>query len=244
MKVFAGTDIGKARETNQDYYYISKNSDDIKLCVLADGMGGYAGGEVASNLAVSSAKNYIYNNYNNTDFTVEAIINLLKDATQYANMIVYEKTRQVPELGEMGTTLEIALIVEDKMYISHVGDSRIYKIRNGKINKITNDHSYVENLIQDGTITEEEAKYHPKKNVLTKALGCTAFIEPDLLVEKFMENDIILICSDGLTNMLSEEEIVKIIEENPESPNKALILAANKEGGMDNITVIVIKDED
>ena len=244
MKVFAGTDIGKARETNQDYYYVSKNADNIKLCVLADGMGGYTGGEVASNLAVASAKSYIYSNYEKTEKTVEEIINLLKDATQYANMIVYEKTKEIPELGEMGTTLEIALIVEDKMYISHVGDSRIYKIRDGKIDRITSDHSYVENLIQDGTITEEEAKYHPKKNMLTKALGCTAFVEPDLLVEKFIENDIILICSDGLTNMLSEEEIVRVIQENPDNPNRALILAANKEGGMDNITVIVIKDED
>lgn len=244
MKVFAGTDIGKAREMNQDYYYVSRNSDEIKLCILADGMGGYTGGEIASNMTVTSVQSYIYNNYSKIKLETDDIINLLKDATQYANMVVYEKTKQVEELEEMGTTLEIALIVEDKVYMSHIGDSRIYKIRNNKINQLTKDHSYVEKLINDGTITREEAKIHPQKNMLTKALGCTAFVEPDLLVEKIGENDIILICSDGLTNMLSDKEILKIIQENPEDPNRQLISAANNAGGCDNITVIVIKNED
>lgn len=242
MRVFAGTDIGKAREMNQDYYYVSRNSDEVKLCVLADGMGGYTGGEVASKLAVMSVKSYIYNNYSKTKLETDEIINLLKDATQYANMIVYEKTREISVLEEMGTTLEVVLMVENKIYISHIGDSRIYKIRNNKIKQLTKDHSYVEKLINDGTITRDEAKTHPQKNMLTKALGCTAFVEPDLLVEKIQENDIILICSDGLTNMVPEQEIVKIIKNNPEAPNKKLIEAANKAGGSDNITVIVIKD--
>lgn len=244
MKVFAGTDIGKAREKNQDYYYVSGSYDDIKLCVLADGMGGYTGGEIASNMAVNAVKNYIYNNYSKIKLETDNIINLLKDATQYANMVIYEKTRQVEELEEMGTTLEIALIIDNKLYISHIGDSRIYKIKNDKIMQITKDHSYVEKLINDGTITREQAKVHPQKNVLTKALGCTAFVEPDLIVEKIEKNDIIFICSDGLTNMLEEKEILKIIKENPESPNKELIASANNAGGMDNITVIVIENED
>lgn len=244
MKVFAGTDIGKAREMNQDYYYVSQNSDEIKLCILADGMGGYAGGEIASTMAVTAVKNYIYNNYSKIKLDTNSIINLLKDATQYANMVVYEKTRQIEGLEEMGTTLEVALIVEEKIYISHIGDSRIYKIKKQEITQITKDHSYVEKLIKDGNITKEEAKLHPQKNVLTKALGCTAFVEPDLLVEKIEENDIILICSDGLTNMLPDETIKKIIKENSEEPNKELIFAANQQGGSDNITVIVIQNED
>ena len=244
MKVFAGTDIGKAREMNQDYYYVSSRFDEIKICILADGMGGYAGGEIASNMAVASVKSYVYNNYSKIKLETDEIINLLKDATQYANMVVYEKTKQIEELEEMGTTLEIALIVDEKIYISHIGDSRIYKIRNNKMKQLTKDHSYVEKLINDGTITKEEAQMHPQKHMLTKALGCTAFVEPDLLVEKIKENDIILICSDGLTNMLPEEEIIKIINENPEEPNKQLITAANKAGGCDNITVIVISNVD
>lgn len=243
MKVFAGTDIGKARDMNQDCYYVSKNSDEVKLCILADGMGGYTGGEIASNLAVNSVKNYIYNNYSKIKLETDEIINFLKNATQYANMIIYEKTREITELEEMGTTLEILMIVDDKLYISHIGDSRIYKIKNSKIRQITKDHSYVEKLINDGKITKEEAKVHPQKNILTKALGCTAYIEPDLLIENLEENDIILICSDGLTNMLTDEEIVKIIKENPDNPNKELINSANNAGGMDNITVIVIQNE-
>ena len=244
MKVFAGTDVGKAREMNQDYYYVSSRFDEMKMCILADGMGGYAGGEIASKMAVASAKSYINNNYAKTKLETNEIINLLKDATQYANMIVYEQTRKTEELEEMGTTLEIVLIVDEKIYISHIGDSRIYKIRNNKMKQITRDHSYVEKLINDGTITKEEAQMHPQKHMLTKALGCTAFVEPDLLVEKIKENDIILICSDGLTNMLSEEEIIKTIKENPEEPNKQLIAEANKAGGCDNITVIVISNVD
>lgn len=244
MKVFAGTDVGKAREMNQDYYYVSSRFDEMKMCILADGMGGYAGGEIASNMAVASAKSYINSNYSKIKLETNEIINLLKDATQYANMVVYEQTKKTEELEEMGTTLEIALIVDEKIYISHIGDSRIYKIRNNKMKQITRDHSYVEKLINDGTITKEEAQMHPQKHMLTKALGCTAFVEPDLLVEKIKENDIILICSDGLTNMLSEEEIIKTINENPEEPNKQLIAEANKAGGCDNITVIVISNVD
>lgn len=175
MKVFAGTDIGKAREKNQDYYYVSRNSDEVKLCVLADGMGGYTGGEIASNMAVMSVKSYIYNNYSKTKLATDEIINLLKDATQYANMIVYEKTREIAMLEEMGTTLEVVLIIEDKLYMSHIGDSRIYKIRNGKMKQLTIDHSYVEKLINDGTISREEAKNHPQKNMLTKALRLYCF---------------------------------------------------------------------
>ncbi len=175
MKVFAGTDIGKAREMNQDFYYVSRNLDEVKLCVLADGMGGYTGGEIASNLAVMSVKSYIYNNYSKTELNTDGIINLLKDATQYANMIVYEKTKEITALEEMGTTLEIALIVDDKVYISHIGDSRIYKITNDKAKQLTIDHSYVEKLIDDGTITRDEAKVHPQKNILTKALRVHTF---------------------------------------------------------------------
>ena len=170
MKVFAGTDIGKAREMNQDYYYVSRNSDEVKLCVLADGMGGYNGGEIASNMAVMSVKSYIYNNYSKIKLETDEIINLLKDATQYANMLVYEKTREISSLEEMGTTLEVVLMVENKIYISHIGDSRIYKIKKDKIKQLTLDHSYVEKLINDGTITREESKKHPQKNMITKAL--------------------------------------------------------------------------
>lgn len=241
MEAFAKTDVGKARDMNQDYYYITPENEDLKLYILADGMGGYKGGEVASRLATISAKNYIESNFSNIIKEKEEIQNLIKNAMEYANMVVYEKSKEDEELEGMGTTLEVCLIYNNKVYIGHVGDSRIYRIRNDIIRKLTNDHSYVEKLVKDGTITKEEAVNHPKKNMLTKALGCTVFVEPDVTVKGFIKDDIILMCSDGLTNMIKEEEIYNIIREDYSKATQRLIEKANENGGYDNITAIIIK---
>lgn len=168
--VFAKTDIGKARELNQDYYYISQDIDEPRIYILADGMGGYKGGEIASRLATESAAKYIKNNFRDIVKEKDEILSLIKNAVEYANMVVYEKSKEDKELEGMGTTLEICLIYNNKAYIGHVGDSRIYRIRNGVIRKLTKDHSYVQQLVEDKKITREEAKTHPKKNMLTKAL--------------------------------------------------------------------------
>lgn len=241
MEAFAKTDIGKARDMNQDYYYISPENSQINLYILADGMGGYKGGEVASKLATISAKNYIESNFENTIKEKEEILKLIKNSMEYANMVVYEKSKEDKELEGMGTTLEVCLIYNNKVYIGHVGDSRIYRIRKDIFRKITNDHSYVQKLVKDGTITKEEAINHPKKNMLTKALGCTAFVEADVLVKGFIKDDIILICSDGLSNMLEEEKIYNVVKENYKLAPIKLIELANENGGYDNITVIIIK---
>lgn len=240
MIAFAKTDIGKAREMNQDYYYIATGQDKLNLYILADGMGGYKGGEVASKLATTSVKNYIESNFDSIAKEKEEILKLIKNAMEYANMIVYEKSKEDDELEGMGTTLEVCLIYNNRMYIGHVGDSRIYRIRKGIMRKLTTDHSYVEKLVKDGTITREEAATHPKKNMLTKALGCTLFVEPDVTVKGFTKEDVVLICSDGLTNMVEEDEIYEtIIRDYREAPDK-LIEKANKNGGYDNITAIII----
>lgn len=239
MKAFAKTDIGKAREINQDYYYIS-TTDKLDLYILADGMGGYNGGEVASKLAIDSVKKYIENNFEKEKETKESILNLIKSAIEYANMIVYKKSKEVKELEGMGTTLDVCLIYNNKIFIGHVGDSRIYRIRQNVMRKLTKDHSYVQKLIEDGTITREEAMTHPKKNMLMKALGCTPYVEPDVRARNYIVGDILIMCSDGLTNMVKEEEIYKtVIEDAVEAPKK-LIEQANKLGGYDNITVITI----
>lgn len=239
MKAFAKTDIGKAREINQDYYYIS-TTDKLNLYILADGMGGYNGGEVASKLAIDSVKKYIENNFEKEKETKESILNLIKSAIEYANIIVYEKSKEVKELEGMGTTLDVCLIYNNKIFIGHVGDSRIYRIRQNVMRKLTKDHSYVQKLIEDGTITREEAMTHPKKNMLMKALGCTPYVEPDVRARNYIAGDILIMCSDGLTNMVKEEEIYKtVIEDAVEAPKK-LIEQANKLGGYDNITVITI----
>lgn len=240
MKIFAKSDVGKAREMNQDYFFVSNSEDDIKLFILADGMGGYNGGEVASSLATQVTKSYILNNFNKIEHDKESILKLIKNAVEYANMVVYEKSKKEKDLEGMGTTIEVCLIYNNKVYIGHVGDSRVYRLRKEFFRKLTKDHSYVEQLVEDGTISKEEAYNHPKKNMLTKALGCTAFVEPDCLVKGFLKGDIILISSDGLTNMIKEEEIYNIIKQNPETAVDKLIEKANLNGGYDNITVIII----
>lgn len=240
MRAFAKTDIGKARDMNQDYYYIPTQEEALPLYILADGMGGYQGGEVASKLATTAVKNYITSNFDKIEKEKEEILKLVRSAMEYANMVVYEKSKENKELDGMGTTLEVCLIYNNKAYIGHVGDSRIYRIRREFMRKLTHDHSYVEKLVKDGTISKEESMHHPKKNMLMKALGCTAFVEPDVMIKGFIKDDKILMCSDGLTNMLTDEQIYKIIkQEENQAPNK-LIEMANEAGGYDNITAIII----
>ena len=241
MRAFAKSDIGKAREMNQDYYYIPNDNDAIKVYILADGMGGYNGGEIASKLATTAALSYIQSNFESVSKEKEEILKLIKSAMEYANMVVYEKANENKELEGMGTTLEVCLIYHNKAYIGHVGDSRIYRIRREFMRKLTHDHSYVQKLVKDGTITEEEANHHPKKNMLMKAIGCTAFVEPDVTIKGFIKDDIILMCSDGLTNMLEEQEIYEIIKKEGTLAAEKLVQRANENGGYDNITAIVIR---
>ena len=242
MRVFATTDIGKVREENQDYFYISMQDSEIKLYILADGMGGYKGGEIASSLAVNCIKSYIESNFETNTKDKEALQRLVKNAIEYANLIVYDKSREKEELKNMGTTIEVCLIYNNRAYIGHIGDSRIYRIRKDIIRKLTKDHSYVEKLVQDGTITKEEAVHHPKKNMLMKALGCSAYVEPDIMVKGFLKDDIILMATDGLTNMMTDQEIYKVITMNKNEATKNLIQIANDRGGYDNVTVIMIEN--
>ena len=171
MKAYYISDTGKVRTHNEDSVMIVKNLTGEYLMVVADGMGGYKGGEIASSLATTSAKDYIEENFKDVDLqNPERIQDLIGKAMEYANKVVYQKSKENEELEQMGTTLEICLIYGNKVYIGHIGDSRIYRIRKNIIRRITTDHSYVETLVKDGTITREEAFYHPKKNMLIKAL--------------------------------------------------------------------------
>ena len=242
IKAYGKSDVGMVREMNQDYYYISDDQNEVKLYILADGMGGYKGGEIASKLAVTCARNYIENNIKETPKDKESLIQLVGSSVEYANMVVYEKSKEDPELEGMGTTLEICLVYNNRAFIAHVGDSRIYRVRKEFMRKLTKDHSYVQKLVEDGTITKEEADRHPKKNMLMKALGCNAFVEPDVTIKGFLKGDTIIICSDGLTNMLTQEEIYNIATSKFEYAPSDLIEKANKKGGYDNITVIIIRN--
>ncbi len=241
MRILAKSDVGRARENNQDSYYVSDLKDDIKLFILADGMGGYKGGEIASSLAVESVKNYICVNFSKIENKEkDVILNLIEGAIEYANNVVYEKSREIVELNEMGTTLDVCLLYGNKVFIGHVGDSRVYRIRKNIIRKLTVDHSYVEKLVREGSITKEEAYNHPKKNMLLKALGCDSLVKPDVFYKAFLKDDILLMCSDGLTNMLRDNEIYDVLLKNPDKPENALINRANVVGGYDNITAIIV----
>lgn len=240
MQVFAKTDIGKARDNNQDFYYISNSGDVPEVYILADGMGGYNAGEVASRMAVESAKDYIHKHFAKNKDSKEKLEALLKDAIEYANSVVYKKAQSKENLRGMGTTLDVCLIYNSRIYIGHVGDSRVYRIRKEFMRRLTKDHSYVQTLVDDGTITKEEAYRHPKKNMLTKALGCMEKVEPDVYTKTFIKDDIILMCSDGLTNMIREENIYEIIKQDKENAIENLVKQANDNGGLDNITVVII----
>ena len=244
IKAYAKSDVGKVRDMNQDAYYISDSLDEIQLFMLADGMGGYKGGEIASNLAIQSAKSYIENNFKDIEKDRDSIIQLLGSSMEYANMVVYEKSKESKELEGMGTTLEICLIYNNKVFIGHIGDSRVYRIRKNIIRKLTTDHSYVEKLVRDGQITKEEAYNHPKKNMLMKAVGCNTLVEPDVMCKGFLKGDILLMCSDGLTNMLRDDEIYNTLLNNGDDPVGALIDKANINGGLDNITTIIVDNID
>lgn len=202
---------------------------------------GYNGGEIASKTATNTVKEYIENNIESARGEKEKIFNMIYKAMEYANNVVYEKSQEDEELLGMGTTMEICLIIENKLYIGHIGDSRIYRIRRGVMQKLTEDHSYVQELVNEGTITPKEAEHHPKKNMLMKALGCAPFVEPDIIERSIQSGDIIEMNTDGLTNMVPVKEIQETITKESDNIAKDLIEKANNAGGLDNITTVIVK---
>ena len=249
MQVFAKSDIGRERKTNEDFYYVSKPEDKIRLFILADGMGGYSAGEVASKMATEAVKEYIFEHFEECKINKEQTEEMIKLAIDYANNKVFEQSMSNSEMTGMGTTIDVCLIYNSKLYIGHIGDSSVYRIRKDFMRKITRDDSYVQTLIEDGTITKEEAFNHPKKNMITKAVGCERKVESNVYSKTFIKGDILLMSSDGLTNMIKENEIFELIkkyneneEENRKDIAEILVEKANENGGLDNITVIVIKN--
>lgn len=244
MKAVGKTDVGNARENNEDGYYL-QNDDGLKLFIVADGMGGHNAGEVASSLAIRSVVDYFEKNYKYIIKDDFEIIEFIKKAMTEGNSEVFKKATLDESMSGMGTTLTLLLIENNKYFIGHIGDSRVYLIREGKIRQISNDHSLVAELIRQGSITENEARVHPQRNIITRALGTGNDIEIDIVFDDIKPGDIILLCTDGLTNMLTDQEILDIINESPwESACERLIKAANDKGGYDNITVVVVKVDD
>ncbi len=243
MRYCGLTDIGLRRENNEDSISVPNETDGIKLFILADGMGGAKAGEKASSLAIKTIRDYIRLNFIKIDRTKEAIAELVRKAMVEANKVIFTLSIEYKEYNGMGTTVVVVLLYRGSMYIGHIGDSRVYRLRKNVLRQLTKDHSYVQELLRQGSITLEEAKHHPQKNVLLKVLGCDRDIMPDVMTKGFVKGDMILLCSDGLTNMVEDKIIYEIIMKNSSDLKLAcqkLIDEANQNGGTDNISAIII----
>jgi serine/threonine protein phosphatase PrpC len=229
------TNVGLVRKNNED---AALCDIDKQLFVVADGMGGYVAGEVASVLAIESLKQAL------AAQAGDAPPELLRQAFYQANDRIYQEAKNHPEYAGMGTTLSALWVVGNKAYISHVGDSRVYLIRDGQIISLTMDHSLVGELVREGGLTEEQAMNHPQRNVLTRALGCGALVEVDLAEIEIREGDAFLLCTDGLFNLVSGEEMAHLItqEKDVKKAVGELVDLALARGGFDNVTAILVRN--
>lgn len=238
MKLFGKTDIGMTRQINQDAFENTVLSDDAGFSVVCDGMGGAKAGNVASNLAVKAISEYVKKSYF-SDMDSLAIEKMLRSAVSTANIEIYDSSVKNPDFAGMGTTAVAALIKDDTAHIVHVGDSRAYLIGE-EIYQITRDHSMVQNLIEKGHLTAEEAKSHPKKNVITRAVGIREEVQCDYN-EVNISDKKLLLCTDGLSGMLNSEEIFRVVNESKnEEAAERLIQAANMKNSTDNVTAVLI----
>jgi serine/threonine protein phosphatase PrpC len=244
MKSCVKTDVGRVRLNNEDAFYVPPKAVDLpSLFIVADGMGGHNGGEIASNIAVKEISSHI-NSCLKSNFTSRQVRQVLKESLIRANSSILKETSKNMQLEGMGTTVTLALLYNSRLYIGHIGDSRAYRIRDDKIEQLTRDHSLVWELMDQGKLTLEEACEHPMKNVITKVLGTYDELEPDILEFDLQNDDIIILCSDGLTNMIQDDHIKQIVSKaSPEQAAERLIREANLNGGFDNITVGIIKTD-
>lgn len=239
MKTYSVTDIGKKRKMNQDYVYCRKERIGMlpNLFIVADGMGGHNAGDFASRFAVEEFVHQVEEGEQKT------LIQTMEEAVHRANRLLIEQAQGRPELKGMGTTFVAATIDGEDMYIANIGDSRLYLIGREEISQITQDHSLVEEMIRRGELRREEARFHPNKNVITRAMGANVDVIPDFFEVRLNGGDIVLLCSDGLSNMMDDREIFSVVRENREDVDKAgseLLRLANEHGGRDNISIVLV----
>ena len=248
IDAFGLTDVGRKRKHNEDAYALDVNEG---LFIVADGMGGHAAGEVAAKITVETIGEFIAATRQKEEATwpfrydhkLQFNSNRLAIAIEKANERVMAAVAAQPWLKGMGTTVVAGLLNEKTLSLAHVGDSRAYLYRDGTLTRLTDDHSWVHEQVTAGILTEEEAKSHPLKNVVTRALGGGPSVSPDLQELTFQAGDEFIFCSDGLTTMLSDEEIHSSVdgEREPQSLCRKLVDTANERGGVDNITVVVVR---
>lgn len=245
----ATSDVGRKRSANEDSFFVDP---ELNLFVVADGMGGHAAGEVASKIAVDSIQEFVRFTNNDKEITwpyeydesLSLAGNRIKTAIQSAHAKVLEATAQKKEFQGMATTVVSILMADGKALIAHVGDSRAYLVRDEKLIQLTSDHSWVNEQLRTGAITSQQARSHPYRNIVTRALGGPNPVEVDVTEEEMQDGDTILLCSDGLNTMISDDDILDIVSRNGKDLDKAceeLISAANQNGGEDNITAVLVQ---
>jgi protein phosphatase len=240
LDILSITDVGLTRKANEDNCAVAETSNGI-LCVVCDGMGGHAGGATASRMAIDSLIQFLSKaQYSN-------IRQALKDALDFANLQILDTASQQPELHGMGTTACVLLVQEDSAWLAHVGDSRIYLYvaKEKRLHRLTKDHSYVQALVDQGIITEAEAEKHPNKNRILKALGVKEKLDAEVGTQpiRLAKGDIFLLCTDGLSGMVPDQQIAEILADKTEMQEKEVTLmsAAKAAGGLDNITFQMIR---
>ena len=238
LKAWGMKDTGRCRSMNQDYIFVSEKpmGNLPNLFLVADGMGGHKAGDLASEYTVSRVCEAVTKSMQKIPFQI------LKGAFQYANQKLIEKAGESPAYAGMGTTLVAVTVQDDTAYVANVGDSRLYKI-GGTIEQITEDHSLVEEMVRMGEISKEEARNHPEKNIITRAIGVTETVEPDYFDTKLEKGECLLLCSDGLSNMIEDAQIREILERRTDlrSGAEELVKTANENGGRDNISVVLVE---
>ncbi len=238
MKTFSLTDTGIVREMNQDYYFMSETAvgNLPNLFIVADGMGGHKAGDYASRYSTQRVVASITRNPGDQPVTI------LKEAIEKANELLVIESKEDENKAGMGTTIVAAVIEDSQLYVANVGDSRLYVIGD-TIMQITKDHSLVNEMVRMGEIDESQARVHPDKNIITRAIGASEHVEVDFFEVDLSKDDTILLCSDGLTNMVSDEQILEIIKKNdtPQKQVTELVKTANNNGGRDNITAMIVK---
>ncbi len=240
MKVYSKTDIGRRRQVNQDAFYTGEFSNGAVFAVVCDGMGGANGGDFASQKAASVISDYIVRSYS-PKMNSTSIENLLRAAVDSANTEIYDLAKTNEVYKGMGTTAVVVFVIDNLAHIVHVGDSRAYFISNSEIEQITVDHSMVQAMVRNGEISAEQAKTHPQKNVITRAIGAKETVMCDYNIVLKPENTAILICTDGLTNLVEEQNIFETVKTTePGVCVSKLVEMANNAGGADNITAVLI----
>jgi len=242
MRIATKTDIGKVRSSNQDAYSVGELSGGAAWAVVCDGMGGASGGNIASATAVRIISEHIASSYRE-DMSPSSIKSMLKSAIYAANISVFDMQNSVESLAGMGTTVVVAIVSGHMAHIAHAGDSRAYLVSEAELSQITKDHSIVQNMIESGQLTPEEAKYHPRKNVITRALGVNESVDIDYNEIPIKPDQALMICTDGLTNYVDKARMIEILNKSEFSKcPQILIDEANSNGGGDNITVVLVKE--